>query len=452
MRVIITGRANVGKSTLFNKIVEKKQALVSDISGTTRDTNISDTEWTGYEFKLYDTAGLGMKPKDIIEEKFTEQGERNIGRADLVLFVIDGQQEILPQDKKMANILRKAKKNVILVINKIDSQKLRKNLDLFELGKLGFKNMQIISGSSGAGVGDLLDKVVEELKKKNPNPLPLKEKSDLEEINVCLLGKPNAGKSSIMNALIKRKVHIKEQEEVIVTNIAHTTREPQERKIVTDKHIINFVDTAGIRKQSNIDKGGLEILSVRKSIGSLKESDIVLFILDLSEQVTAQSKKITSFIEDNNNGFIIVGNKWDLVENKTTESDREVQDYIRDQFAHLKWAPIIFTSAIEGKNVVKIIDLIENIYEERKKKIGDKELEIFIGEMIKRKRPIRAKGDRNPKIRSFEQIRTSPPVFRVTIGPKETIHFSYLRYLENRLRERYGFFGTPIKISVKTIK
>ena len=452
MKLVIVGRANVGKSTLFNKIVGRKQALISDISGTTRDTNIGKGEWNGVLFSIYDTAGIGLKPENEIEEKVKAQSENKIKQADLILFLLDGQEEILPQDKKIAKILRGSKKTVIMAINKIDSPKLRRKVDPFEFEKLGFKDPQIISSSSGSGVGDLLDEIVDFFKKNKKTSTKKIVVEDLPEINVTLSGKPNAGKSSIMNALIKRKVHIKEQEQIIVTSIAHTTREPQEREILTDKYKINFVDTAGIRRKSKIENKGLERLSVRKSIGELKRADITLFVLDLSEPLTSQNKKISGLTEDVYSGLIIIGNKWDAIKDKTMESDQEFKDYLKRSLPFLKWAPVIFTSATEGKNILKIPTLIEEIFEERNKKLDDEEMEKFIGEIIKRKRPIRAKGTRNPRVHGFTQTGTNPPRFTIVIGPRDTIHFSYLRYIENRLREKYGFGGTPIKIRVKTIK
>lgn len=454
MKLAITGRANVGKSTLFNKIVGRKQALISDVSGTTRDTNIGKSEWNGIPFSIYDTAGLGLKPQDEIEEKVLIQSNKKIKQADLIIFLLDGQEEILPQDKKIAKLLRDSKKPVIMAINKIDSPKLRRKVDIFEFEKLGFKDPILISSSSGSGVGDLLDSVIEFFKKnkKVSKKKEMAEDVELPEINVTLSGKPNAGKSSLINALIKRKVHIKNQEQIIVTNIPHTTREPQEREIITDKHKINFVDTAGIRRKSKIEKRGLERLSVRKSIGELKRADITLFVLDLSERLTSQNKKISGLTEDIYSGLIIIGNKWDLIQDKTTASDKNFKEYLRRSLPFLKWAPIVFTSATLGKNILKIIDLIENIYVERNKKLDDEEMEQFIGEIIKRKRPIRAKGDKNPKVLGFKQTGTNPPEFTIAIRPRDTIHFSYLRYIENRLRERYGFDGTPIKIRIKNIK
>lgn len=445
----------MGKSTLFNKIIGSKQALTSEIGGTTRDTNIGKTEWGGVEFSLYDTAGLGLKPKDLIEKKVKEQSERKIKDAQVILFVLDGQEEILPQDKKIAKILRDLRKPVILVVNKMDSLKLRKKLDIFEFKKLGFEDYEMISASSGSGVGDLLDKVTASLKdketaeQKNKRETANEEENKLPEIKIALVGKPNAGKSSLLNALIRRKVYIKDQEEIIVTDIPHTTREPQEREINTGLHKIKFIDTAGIRRKSKIEKSGLEILSVRKSIDTLKQADIILFIMDLSEPMTSQNKKLSGLIEENHNGLIIIGNKWDLIQEKTPSSDQDFKKYILGEMAHLRWAPIIFTSATEGKNILKIIEAIEQVYEERGKRISDDELKKFIGDIIKIKRPIRAKGDKNPKVYGFAQVSSAPPRFAITIGQKETLHFSYLRFIENRLREKYGFIGTSIQILIK---
>ncbi|MCD4705585.1 ribosome biogenesis GTPase Der, partial [bacterium] len=347
MKVTIIGRTNVGKSTLFNKISGQKQAMISDIDGTTRDINKSSTEWVKTKFSLYDTAGLDIEPSDAIEKEVIKQSEANIAKADLLIFLLDGQVEILQQDRQIAKKIRKLKTPVILAINKIDNQKARNEVSSFGFEKLGFKNTQLISASSGVGVGDLLDKVIKELKKikrksaswrkkKIRQPAEKKiVKKNLQEIKVAIIGKPNVGKSSILNALIKRKIDIKNQEDIIVTNIPHTTREPQKRKIETKKSLIHFIDTAGIRRKAKIDKKTLELLSVRKSLGILNEADITLFAIDASLPITSQDKKLASLIEKNKNGIIIVANKWDLIKNKTTESGKTYAEFAKKSLCHI---------------------------------------------------------------------------------------------------------------------
>lgn len=458
MKIAIVGRTNVGKSTLFNKIIGKKQALTSDISGTTRDINKGETEWTNTKFTVYDTAGLGEDTVGEIEKKVEKQSMKRLKNSDLILLLLDGQEELLPQDKEIMKILRKTKTPIILAVNKVDSPNIRKKINVFNFEKLGFGEPTLISSTSGSGVGDLLDNIVEQLNsmklsgKIKDVETAKKEDKKLPEINAILVGKPNAGKSSMVNAVIKRKVHIKEQEEIIVTNIPHTTREPQERPVKTEKYKINFIDTAGIRKKAKVDKAGLEISSVKKSISTLNEGDVILFIVDISTRLTSQDKKLAGLIEKNKNGLIIVGNKWDLVKGKTITSDQEFIEYLRKSLPHLRWAPIIFTSATTGKNVSKLLDLIEGIHEQRNKEISEEDLNDFIKEIVKVHRPVKAKGPKHPKIYNLKQTGASPPQFTLTIGPKDNMHFSYIRFIENKIRERFGFEGTLIDLRIRNRK
>ncbi|MEA2088458.1 MAG: ribosome biogenesis GTPase Der [Patescibacteria group bacterium] len=468
MKVTIIGRTNVGKSTLFNKISGQKQAMISGIGGTTRDVNKSEVEWVKTKFFLYDTAGLDIDPTDAIEKEVIKQSEANIAKADLLIFLLDGQERILQQDRQIAKKIRKLKIPVILTINKIDNQKIRSETNSFGFEKLGLKDAQLISASSGVGVGDLLDKIIKELKKikkqsappsaswrsglRKKKPIKKKVKKNLPEIKVAIIGKPNVGKSSILNALIKRKIDIKNQENIIVTNIPHTTREPQKRKIETKNFFIHFIDTAGVRRKSKIDKKTLELLSVRKSIEALKEANIVLFVIDASSPITSQDKKLADLIQKNNNGLIIIANKWDLIKNKTTESGKIYADFVKKSLCHVKWAPIILTSATEGRNITKIIDLIEEINQEQNKKIDQEELDKLIKSATEAHYPIKAKGFRRPKIYELKQIKSSLPKFVVVIGHLDTLHYSYLRFIENRLREKYDFKGTAIEIVIKNRK
>ncbi len=458
MNIAIIGRKNVGKSTLFNKIMGKKQALTSDIMGTTRDINKGETEWSGTKFIIYDTAGLGEKPVGEIEEKVEQQSEKRLKNADLILFVLDGQEELLPQDKEIMKILRKIKTPIILAVNKVDSPNIRKKINVFNFEKLGFGEPMLISSTTGSGVGDLLDNIVDQFNimkssgRIKEDKTEEKEASKLPEINAILVGKPNAGKSSIVNAVIKRKLHIKKQEEIIVTSIPHTTREPQERPVETEKYKINFVDTAGIRRKAKVDKVGLEISSVKKSISTLNEGDVILFIVDISTRLTSQDKKLAGLIEKNKNGLIIVGNKWDLVKNKTMKSDQEFIEYLRKSLPHLRWAPIIFTSATDGKNISKLLGLVEAIHEQRNKEISEEDLNDFIKEIVKIHRPVKAKGPKHPKIYNLKQAGVSPPKFTLTIGPKDNMHFSYIRFIENKIRERFGFEGTLIDLRIRNRK
>ena len=450
-KVAIVGRTNAGKSTLFNKLISRPSAIVSKIRETTRDANQSVCEWRGKEFILYDTAGADIKIKNEIDKQVIEQSKNLIAKANLVVFLLDGKEETLPQDMEIARALRKIKIPIILAVNKIDNQKIRKRLDLFEFEALGFGKPNLISAISGIGTGDLLDAIIAELKKVKPKKKIKGDEAEIEKsdaIKIAIVGKPNAGKSSILNSLLKRKVHIKNQEEVIVTDIPHTTRDPQKRKIIGENSLIEMTDTAGIRRKSKTDRKGLEILSVKKSITALKQADIALLVIDIHAPITSQDQKLASMIVKNGAGAIIIANKWDLIPEKYTGSDKEYSENLRSSLPHLKWAPILFTSALLGKNINKITDLAEEINKERSKKIPSEELKIFIEKVIKLHHPVKRKGANHPHIKSFFQMSSRFPQFIVKIRKNDTLGFSYLKFIEKKLREEYEFVGSPVEIKV----
>lgn len=450
-KIAIVGRTNVGKSTLFNKFISKKHAIVSKIKEATRDANQSICEWRGKKFILYDTAGADIKIKDEIDKQVIEQTKYLAAKSDLIIFLLDGKEETLPQDIEIARELRKIKIPIILAVNKIDNEKIRKNTDVFEFESLGFGKPNLISAISGIGTGDFLDVIVKKLKKIKLKKKLKEDKTEIEKsekIKIAIVGKPNAGKSSILNELLKRKVHIKNQERVIVTDIPHTTREPQKRKIIGENSLLEMTDTAGIRRKSKTDKQGLEILSVRKSIEVLKQADIALFVIDIHNPITSQDQKLASLIIKNNASAIIIANKWDLISEKDTGSDKEYSENLKASLPHLKWAPIVFTSALTGKNISKITDLLEEINRERNKKITSEELKAFIEKVIKLHHPVKRKGAKHPHIKSFFQLDAVSPQFIVKIGKNDNLSFSYLKFIEKKLREEYGFIGSPVQIKV----
>lgn len=466
--VVIFGRANVGKSTLFNALVEKKQALVSPIAGTTRDSNIGEVSWRGKKFKLIDTGGImdiefllrkKIKAEDI-EEKVQKQARRYMGRADLVLFVVDGKEGIIPDDKKMALAAKKvlpAKNNIIYVINKVDSPAQRKNLAEFHKFPLG--EPIPVSAVSGSGTGDLLDIIVEKIKTapeiENLLPkanLPLAEKFKIENIiKVCIIGKPNVGKSSLLNSILG-------EERVIVSPIPHTTREPQDTDIIYQEQPIKLIDTAGISKKggqiSKIKKiklkiknySDLEAMGIAKSLHALGKSDIALLVIDINEPLTRQDLKIVEEITERKRGLIIIANKWDLTPERDT---KKFTDYIRAHLPFAVWAPIQFISAKTGEKVKKILDLIIKINKSRQMQISDSQAEKFLKQIVKIHRPARGRGVKHPRIYEFKQVGTNPPKFELRIGRAEDLHESYVRFIENRLREKLDLTGTPIKIRVE---
>jgi len=483
--VVIFGRTNVGKSTLFNTLTEKHQAIVSDIAGTTRDSNVNIVRWGGFAFELIDTGGIinpdqntlfdkrkpistvslprpantprprgaatpslpagrqvdrGEFPKteEEINIKVQKQAVQYLKLADLVLFVVDNKTGILPADRQMINVLRKnltgaIENKIILVANKVDSQ--AQQADAAEFNKLGLGEPFMISAVTGSGTGDLLDLIGKFFKKRK---LQVKERTGEEEkIFVCMLGKPNVGKSSLLNSLLG-------YEKVIVSPLPHTTREPQNTELEYLGKKIILIDTAGISQHAHKSEG-LEKYGVEKSLATLRRSDIVLLILDINEVLTHQDAKLVEEIVEAGKSLIIIANKWDLVKNRDTKKYTAI---IRDHFPFANWAPIQFASAKTGEKVQKIFDLILELEAARKIKLSDSQLAHFLSKIVKIHHPAKAKGTRPPHIYELKQEGIDPPVFEVRIGADDNLHFSYTRFIINKLREQYGFHGVPIKIYV----
>ncbi len=439
-RVVIFGRTNVGKSTLFNCLTEKSHALVSRIEGTTRDSNIGEVEWNGKKFELIDTGGImdikilskKKKSTNIIDEKVQQKVKEYLKVADLILFLVDTRTGLMPYDKELAIFLKKrySKKKILLIANKTDSPKLRHLTP--EFNKLALNEPFPVSAIAGSGIGDLLDLIISK-KIKAPK---IKEKKE-EIIKVCIIGKPNVGKSSLLNKIIG-------YEKVIVNKEAHTTREPQNVKIKYKESIVEIIDTAGISKKGQKTKG-LEKYGIEKSLTALKKSDLALLVIDIDAGITHQDARLVEEIKEKGSSFIIIANKWDKIEEKDT---KKYTRYINSKFPFVIWAPIHFTSALTGSKVDKILDLILELREQRKKALSDSQLSHFLRKIVKRHRPQKAKGTKRPRVYGITQTSSDPPIFELRIGSKDTLSKSYVRFVENRLRDDYGFKGSPIKIFV----
>jgi GTP-binding protein len=441
--IALVGRVNVGKSTLFNRITESSHAIVSDIPGTTRTRNVSIATWRGKQFTLIDTGGLNFTDDVPLEKDIILQTEKAIKEADVIVFITDIQEGILPQEKELAKFLirKKEHKTIIFAANKADSERMRTNIYEKEFLQLGFGAPIPFSAENGSGVGDLLDEVFKKLGKNSKRPKKIPE---LNPIKIAIVGKPNVGKSSLFNKLIG-------EERVIVSDMPHTTREPHDLLVEYEKNLLLFIDTAGIRKKSKVS-GELEKEGIGKSLEAIKRADIVLFVIDTAEPVTDQDKQLAGFLREHCKSAIIIVNKWDLADDNSDNFRNEVKRRVRAYFPHIDFAPIIFTSALSGYKTHQILPVIIQAHEERKTKIEQEKLDDFIRRAIKKHLPSRGKGVRHPTILDFRQIHSNPPLFELFIKYKTSLNISYLNFLENRLRAEYGFFAAPIIIKLTKVK
>lgn len=438
-KVAIVGRVNVGKSTLFNKLIAKKKAIISNTAGTTRDRNYAVCSWRDLDFYLIDTGGLEDPEVSTMNQNISEQALLATEEADLILFVVDSKEGLMPQDLEVAKQLKKNKKNIILVANKADNNRLRESIA--EFYKLGLEDPLPVSSTSGSGTGDLLDSVVKTLKKIPKNKLRKAVHEKDFGIKVAIVGKPNVGKSSIINAILGEK-------RLIVSSTPHTTRDAQDIQIVFNKQKITLIDTAGIRRQTKKSKNNFEKESVAQSIKSIQNADIAILVTDVSKKLTWQDKKLINEATDAQTGLVILANKWDLIENKDTDTISEFTKYYQRFFPFISWVPIIFTSAKEKLRLNRILKYIVNIYEEKNKTISENALDKLLKSIVKKHKPSRGKGTNHPYIYSLKQLSTNPPKFAIKINFKADLHDSYLRFIENNLRYKFGFEGVPIKIVV----
>lgn len=447
--VAVVGRVNVGKSTFFNKLTEENKAIISDIPGTTRTNNESLVLWRGKYFRLVDTGGLTFDEKVDFEDEILHQSEVAMKKADIIIFMTDGQVGILPQERELAKKIRRIiNKKVFFVANKIDNQRQEYTLSEPEWTKLGLGEPFPISSASGRNIGDLLDEIYTEMNKLKTRP---KKNTDApgKIINVSLIGKPNVGKSSLFNKIIG-------EEKVIVSDIAHTTREPFDTIVkYTDKtkkiNYINFIDTAGIRRKAKVGRG-LEKEGIYKSLNSIKKSDIVLFVIDGADEISSQDRQLGGLLEKHGKSVIIIINKWDLAKDNSDHFRNEVKKMIYSHFPHLSYAPIIFTSGKTGYRVHEVFPNILRASRSRKIEIAPTLLSRFLEEITTKHKPSRGKGTRQPKILGLKQVYSEPPIFEVIIKQKTSIHRSYVNYIKNKLHEQFDFFATPIIIKLKKNK
>ncbi len=424
----VVGRPNVGKSTIFNKLTGTKISIVEDTPGVTRDRIFGEVEWLNKYFTIIDTGGIEPESDDIILSQMRNQAMLAVDMAHVILFVVDGKSGLTAADKEVADILRRTKKPVLLVVNKIDSKSQFDNV--YDFYELGLGNPIAISGANSMGLGDLLDEVVENF------PEGMNTEYDEDVIRVAITGKPNAGKSSILNNILG-------EERVIVSPIAGTTRDAIDTYFEKDDNKFLLIDTAGIRRRSKVYEN-VERFSVIRSISAVDRADVVLIVIDATEGVTEQDTKIAGIAHDEGKACIFVVNKWDLIEkdNKTMGNFRMS---VREKFPFMTYAPILFVSAVSNQRIGKILETVVQVSAEQNKRVTTSVLNQVIGEAIMLNQPPSDKG-RRLKIYYGTQTGVKPPTFNLFINDKELTHFSYTRYLENRLRENFGFEGTSIKI------
>lgn len=442
-KIALIGRTNVGKSSLFNRMVEEQKSLVSHVAGTTRDRYEADCIWCGSVMRLIDTGGLDVDRTEEIERNIVEQAMLAIDDADLIFFVVDAIVGPTKEDRDIAKILFEKKKPVLVLGNKADTAQLRASVLGDTWRSWPLSRPIPVSAKQGTGVGDLLDSARDVLVANNVPPQPI---STVATMRVAVLGEPNVGKSTLLNSLLGAR-------RFITANAAHTTREPNDAPCERDgKHYL-FIDTAGVRRKASIKNAGtvLERQGVEKTLDVIERADVVLFVVDVKQGITGQDKHLAGVLAQAGVSVIIVANKWDLVEEKTPTMINEVERYICSLLPHLRYAPIVFTSALNNQRTSKIFELVDRVFQSRFTQLSDQETKAFISHLIVKHRPSRGKGVKHPKIISFKQGAVNPPTFflKVNLSRKDSLADSYLRFIENVMREEYIFEGTPIRIRVE---
>lgn len=433
--VAVVGRPNVGKSTLFNVLAGEMISIVKDTPGVTRDRIYADGTWLDKNFTLIDTGGIEPDSRDIILAQMREQAEIAIATADVIIFIVDVRQGMTDSDSKVADMLRKSRKPVVLAVNKVDSFAKFGN-DVYEFYNLGIGDPIPISATSRLGLGELLDAVIAHFPEQDG------EEEDDDRPRIAIVGKPNVGKSSIINKLLG-------ENRVIVSDVAGTTRDAVDTEIVHNGTEYVFIDTAGLRRKSKI-KEELERYSIIRTVTAVERADVVLVVIDASEGVTEQDAKIAGIAHDRGKGIIVVVNKWDAIE----KNDKTIYEYtnkIKTILSFIPYAEYVFVSAQTGQRLNKLYDLIDMVRENQTMRIQTGVLNEIMTEAVALQQPPSDKGKRL-KLYYMTQVAVKPPTFVVFVNDKELMHFSYTRYLENRIRNAFGFRGTALKFIIRERK
>ena len=433
--VAIVGRPNVGKSTLFNVLAGERISIVKDTPGVTRDRIYADVSWLDKAFTLIDTGGIEPDSDDIILSQMREQAQIAIDTADVIMFITDVRQGLVDADEKVANMLRRSKKPVVLVVNKVDDFK-KYMPDVYEFYNLGIGEPIPVSAASMLGIGDMLDEVIAHFPERNA------EEEEDDRLKIAVIGKPNVGKSSLINKLTGEK-------RVIVSDIAGTTRDAIDTAVKYCGREYVFIDTAGLRRKSKI-KEELERYSIIRAVTAVERADVVVIVIDATEGVTEQDAKIAGIAHDRGKGIIIAVNKWDAIE-KNDKSVKEHSDRIRQVLSFMPYAEILFISAQTGQRLNKLYEMIDVVMANNSMRLATGVLNEIVAEAVAMQQPPSDKGKRL-KIFYITQVSVKPPTFVVFVNDKKLMHFSYTRYIENRIRDAFGFRGTALRFIIRERK
>ena len=430
--VALIGRPNVGKSTFFNTVCGRRISIVKDMPGVTRDRIYGDAEWCGYAFSIVDTGGLDVKNKDDFQNNITRQAEIAVELADVVIFMVDGIEGLVSADYDVANFLRKYNVPVVLVVNKLDNNQVDKT---YEFYSLGIGDPYLCSAENNKGIGDILDECVKHFKDK------IDPEEDAKKIKVAVVGKPNAGKSSIINKLLG-------ENRVMVSDVAGTTRDAIDTPFRYNNKDYLLIDTAGIRRKRSVPNESVELYSVLRAFDAIRRADVVVMVVNAEEGLSEQDVRIAGFIHEEGKPSIIVMNKWDLIE-KDSYSMNKFNDKLAEDLKFMGYFIPVYTSALTGQRLNKIMENVEKVYDNANRRITTSTLNEILSNAVAVNEPPMQSG-RRCKIYYMTQASVEPPTFVVFVNDKNLMHFSYLRYLENSIRNAVDFTGTPIKIILRS--
>jgi GTPase len=443
--VVLVGRPNVGKSTLFNRLTGTRRAIVTAVPGTTRDVLTYPVVWQDVGFELTDTGGMFGASEDPLHQLVLERGQRALTTADVIVFVVDGREGLVPGDRDIANAARQANVPTILAVNKTDDR--RAKAGVLELYQLGFDPIHEISAEHGQGVGELLDDIVKRL----PNAPRLRDRhqdspdvppSLTEETAIAIVGRPNAGKSSLVNRLLK-------EERMIVSEMPGTTRDAVDAVLTWHRRQFRIVDTAGIRRPSRVSRGGqVEEVSVLLAKRAIERADVVVLVVDATAGPTDQDAAIAGSVHEAGRGIVIVANKWDLMKQEGPDGSKVFDEKVRDSLKFVDYAPILHISALTGERTPKLLETIDKVAASRRHRVATPELNRFMAQVTAQHAPV-SPGHRNVRVLFAAQTGVAPPTFVLFTNVATKFHFSYERYLENRLRETFDFVGTPLRIKIR---